>query len=270
MMCDLLNVSRAGFYAWDKRPESRRDQDRQRLLAQIRQARLDSDPSYGSPRIQRELAASGIQVSVNTVAKVMREHGIRSNLHKKFVPRTTDSSHGLKVAENLLDRRFNWKLPNQAWCCDITYIFTDEGVLYLAAVMDLCSRKIVGWAMADHMKASLCVEALQMALKSRRVSPGLICHSDRGVQYASEEYQRVLARHGVVCSMSRLGDCYDNAAAESFWGTLKTEEVYQNRYATRAAARLAIFKYIEVFYNRKRRHSSIGYISPEAFEASLN
>jgi transposase InsO family protein len=269
-MCEVLQVSRAGYYAFDKRPPSHRQQRRAQLEGEIRRAHMDSRKLYGSPRIHRQLLAGGIKVSLNTVAKVMRQRQIRSKIHKKFKPRTTDSSHGLAVADNLLDRRFHWKRPNQAWCCDITYIHTAQGVLYLAAVLDLCSRKIVGWSMADHMKASLCVEALEMALLRRKVPPGLICHSDRGRQYASEDYQRLLNKHQLVCSMSNIGDCYDNAPAESLWGTIKTEEVYQRRYATRAEAQLAIFEFIEVFYNRRRLHSAIGYQSPEAFEAGLN
>ena len=214
-MCDTLNVSRAGYYAWRGRAVSLRQERRDHLAGQIRRVHLDSRQLYGSPRIHQQLRQAGLTVSVNTVAKVMKQRQIRSKIHRKFKPHTTDSSHGLAVAENHLQRRFDWKLPNQAWCCDITYIPTDEGVLYLAAVLDLCSRKIVGWSMAGHMKAGLCVEALEMALQRRPAAPGLICHSDRGKQYASEDYQRVLIKHQLVCSMSRVGDCYDNAPAES-------------------------------------------------------
>jgi transposase InsO family protein len=270
MMCDLLQVSRAGYYAWKNRPVSPRALRREALSAEICRAHADSRGLYGSPRIHQEVIAGGTPACVNTVAKVMREQGLCSKIHRKFVVRTTQSAHSMPVARNVLDRQFNQPLPDRAWCADITYIHTGEGVLYLAAVLDLCSRKIVGWSMADHMRSKLCVDALQMALMGRRAEPGLIVHSDRGVQYASEEYQRVLAGHQAICSMSAVGDCYDNAVAESFWGTLKTEEVYQRKYATRAEARSAIFEYIEVFYNRKRRHSSLGYVSPEAFEAGLN
>lgn len=270
MMCDLLNVSRSGYYAWLQRPVSGRGAWRQEIAGEIRRAHLDSRELYGCPRIHQKLLSEGVKVSLNTVAKIMKQEHIRSKIHRKFKPRTTDSAHGLPVKENLLARRFRQALPNAAWCMDITYIDTDEGILYLAAVIDLCSRKVVGWSMAEHMRAELCGDALKMAIEGRKTSPGLICHSDRGVQYASEEYQRVLASHRMVCSMSAKGDCYDNAVAESFWGTLKTEEVYQTHYATRAQAKLAIFEYIEVFYNRKRLHSSLGYRSPEAFEAGLN
>jgi putative transposase len=270
MMCGLLNVSRSGYYAWLHRPVSLRAARRQEIAGEIRRAHMDSKALYGSPRIHQDLLGRGIKVCVNTVAKVMKQEHIRSKIHKKFKPRTTDSAHGLPVQENLLARRFNLALPDQGWCCDITYIDTDEGVLYLAVVLDLCSRKVVGWSMAQHMRAQLCSDALQMAIGRRKTSPGLICHSDRGVQYASDEYQRLLHGHQMVCSMSAKGDCYDNAVAESFWGTLKTEEVYQTHYATRAQAKLAIFQYIEVFYNRQRLHSTLGYKSPEAFETGLN
>jgi transposase InsO family protein len=266
----MLNVSRSGYYAWRHRPVCRRALRHQQLVGEIRRAHLESRQLYGSPRVHREVTSRGLSVCVNTVAKLMHRQALRSKIHKKFKPRTTDSSHGLPVAQNVLDRQFHQALPDQAWCCDITYIFTGEGILYLAAVVDLCSRKVVGWSMADHMRASLCTAALHMALQRRRPRPGLICHSDRGIQYASEEYQRLLAAHHLICSMSAKGDCYDNAVAESFWGTLKTEEVYQTKYATRAQARLAIFEFIEVFYNRQRLHSALGYQSPEAFEAGLN
>jgi putative transposase len=269
-MCPVLNVSRSGYYAWRNRPLCARALRQAQLAGEIRRAHLDSRQLYGSPRVHREVVSRGIKVCVNTVAKVMRKQVIRSKIHRKFKPRTTNSSHGLPVAGNVLARRFHQALPDKAWCTDITYIFTEEGILYLAAVVDLCSRKVVGWSMADHMRATLCTDALKMALERRKALPGLVCHSDRGVQYASEEYQRLLANHQLICSMSARGDCYDNAVAESFWGTLKTEEVYQSRYATRAQARLAIFQFIEVYYNRKRLHSALGYLSPEVFEAGLN
>jgi transposase InsO family protein len=196
--------------------------------------------------------------------------GIRSRIRRRFIPQTTDSHHGHPVAGNLLDRQFQQPAKDRAWCCDITAIATEEGWLYLAGVMDLCSRRIVGWAMADHLRAELCLDALTMALEQRRPGAGLLHHSDRGVQYACEDYQALLDREGIRCSMSRTGNCYDNAAMESFWGTLKRELVYHERYATREQAKRSIFEYIEVFYNRRRRHSSLGYKSPVEFEASLN
>lgn len=216
------------------------------------------------------LQDQGESVCENTVAKVMRERDIRAKSKKKFVPRTTDSAHALPVAPNRLGRQFHAPRPNQKWAVDITYIRTEEGWLYLAGVIDLCSRRIVGHAMAEHMREGLVAEALAMALIHRQPAPGLLHHSDRGVQYASEDYRHLLQQHGIEVSMSGKGDCWDNAVMESFWATLKNECVYQERYATREQARQSIFEYIEVFYNRQRLHSSIGYQSPEAFEASLN
>ena len=270
LCCAVLEVSRSGYYAWKDRPQSARAGRREILAQKIMAAHLDNRQVYGSPRISRELVNAGEKVCENTVATIMREHGIAAKTKRKFVPVTTDSAHDQPVAENLLDRAFTAALPNRKWTADITYIYTDEGWLYLAGVMDLCSRKIVGWAMADHMRTDLVSEALLMAIVQRHPGKGLLHHSDRGVQYASEDYQHLLASHGIQCSMSGKGDCWDNACQESFWATLKTEEVYLNHYATRDQARQAIFEYIEVFYNRKRLHSSLGYVSPEAFEAGLN
>lgn len=270
IMCEVLHVSRSGYYSWATRSPGEREHRRVELIEQIRQAHEQSMQTYGSPRIHAELAEQEIDVCVNTVAKLMKQAQICSVMHRKFLVRTTDSNHDLPVADNLLDRVFEAKLPNQKWCCDITYIPTGEGFLYLAAVIDLCSRKIVGWSMADHLRTELCSDALDMALRSRRPGNDLIHHSDRGVQYASVDYQRLLQSHKIVVSMSRVGDCYDNAMMESFWGTLKTELVHRRDYATRDQARGSIFQYIACWYNRRRRHSAIGYKSPEQFEASLN
>jgi transposase InsO family protein len=212
----------------------------------------------------------GESVCENTVAKLMKQKGIRSIVRRRFRVRTTQSSHAYPTAPNRLDRCFDQKLPNQAWAADITYVPTDEGWLYLASVIDLCSRRIVGWAMADHLRTELCADALTMALQSRKPGEGLMHHSDRGVQYACGEYRGLLEDHAMTCSMSGKGDCYDNAVMESFFKTLKSELVYQRKYATRAQAKASIFEYIEVFYNRKRRHSSLGYKSPVEYEASLN
>ena len=269
-MCEVLQVSRSGYYAWVDRAPSGREQRRRELIVQIRRAHDQSSGTYGSPRIHAELAAQQTEVCVNTVAKLMKEAGVRSVMHRKFVVQTTDSNHDLPVAPNRLEREFEAERPDQKWCCDITCIPTRQGFLYLAAVMDLCSRRIVGWSMADHLRTELCLDALEMALKSRKPGDGLLHHSDRGVQYASEDYQQLLKAHGIEASMSRRGDCYDNAAMESFWGTLKTELVHQREYQTHPEARQSIFQYIECWYNRKRRHSAIGYKSPEQFEASLN
>ncbi len=269
-MCEVLQVSRGGYYAWVERPPSDRARRREELIEQIRQAHEESAATYGSPRVHAELADRQVEVCVNTVAKLMKQAGIRSVMHRRFVARTTDSNHDLPVAPNLLDRKFEAALPDQKWCCDITYVPTRQGFLYLAAVMDVCSRKIVGWSMADHLRTELCTDALDMALKSRRPGGDLIHHSDRGVQYASVDYQRLLQSRNIVVSMSRVGDCYDNAMMESFWGTLKTELVHHREYGTRDEASSSIFKYIECWYNRRRRHSAIGYKSPDQFEASLN
>lgn len=270
IMCQVLEVSRSGYYAWVHRPLSDRAQRQAELTERIRQAHDASGGIYGSPRIHADLVEQEIDVCVNTVAKLMKKAEIRSVMHRKFVVRTTDSNHGLPVAPNRLDRDFLASAPNQKWCCDITYIPTEEGFLYLAAVMDLCSRRIVGWSMAEHLRTELCTDALAMAIQSRRPGAGLLHHSDRGCQYASLDYQLLLRSGNMQVSMSRSGDCYDNAAMESFWGTLKTELVHHRQYQTREQARQSIFAYIECWYNRRRRHSAIGYKSPEQFEASLN
>jgi transposase InsO family protein len=269
-VCAVLEVSRSGYYAWLKRPDSARAIWRQELAAKIKAVHQENRKVYGSPRIHRALEAQGESVCENTVAAVMQEQQIRAKTKRKFVPRTTEANHAFAVADNVLDRQFTAELPNQKWAADITYIPTDEGWLYLAGVIDLCSRKIVGWAMADHMRTDLVSDALKMAVTHRRPGKGLLHHSDRGVQYASEDYQYLLQSLGMEPSMSGKGDCWDNACAESFWSTLKTELVHHEQYATREQARASIFEYIEVFYNRKRLHSSIGYLSPETFEASLN
>jgi transposase InsO family protein len=270
IMCEVLQVSRSGYYAWVDRPASARLERQEQLIEHIRQSHQESEGTYGSPRIREDLVEQGIDVCVNTVAKLMKQADIRSIMHRQFVVHTTDSNHDQPVAPNILDREFQAELPNQKWCCDITYITTDEGFLYLAGVIDLCSRKIIGWSMDDHLRTELCTDALDMAIRSRRPGEDLIHHSDRGVQYASSDYQRLLQSHNICVSMSGVGDCYDNAAMESFWGTLKTELVYHRKYRTREEARQSIFKYIECWYNRRRRHSAIGYKSPEQFEASLN
>jgi transposase InsO family protein len=286
VMCQTLGVSRSGYYDWRTRPPSTRLKRREELADQIRQAHAESGQAYGSPRVYIELAQAGVAVCVNTVARVMRDQGIRSVRARKFRVRTTNSAHAHPIADNLLNRDFTADLPDQKWAADISYIETDQGWLYIAGVIDLCSRRIVGWAMADHMKADLCLDALIMALARRKPNlagdkeggggsegsgGGLIHHSDRGVQYACGAYRELLDSRGLACSMSRRGDCYDNAAMESFWATLKTELVYPGGgYATRAQATASIFKWIECWYNRKRRHSALGYKSPDEFERELN
>lgn len=270
VMCRVLQVSRSGYYAWRRRPMSCRKSRQATLLEEIRQSHRESRGIYGAPRIHRDLKARGIPCSRNTVAKLMHQHHLRSRLTRRFVIRTTDSRHAHPIARNLLQRRFHWERPNQAWCCDLTYVPTDEGWLYLAVVVDLCSRKVVGWSMADHLRSQLVEEALKMALAQRHPEAGVIHHSDRGVQYACESYRQLLESHGMIPSMSGIGECYDNAVAERFMGALKTEWIHQERYATREQARLSVFEYIEVFYNRHRRHSTLGYVSPEEYERRFN
>ena len=268
--CRVLQVSRSGLYAWLKRSPSARQCRRDGMAVRIRAVHADNRRVYGSPRICKAMNDDGHQISVNTVARIMRLEGIRAKAKRAFVPRTTDSCHNRPVAPNLLDRQFDADRCDRKWAADITYVPTDEGWLYVAGVLDLHSRRLVGWSMADHMETSLVGDALSMALSRRQVSKGLVHHSDRGVQYASMQYQRLLEKHGIAVSMSGKGDCYDNAMMESFWSTLKTELVHLEHYATRQQARQSIFDYIETFYNRRRLHSSLGYVSPETFEAASN
>lgn len=266
LMCRVLEVCRGGYYAWVKRPPGPRAKRRRELTAAIRQAHEASRKTYGSPRVHRQLRAKGVACCENTVAKLMRENDLFSKVKRKFKVSTTDSNHAYAVADNTLDQDFSAAAPNRVWVADITYIPTAEGWLYLAAVLDLYSRKVVGWSMADHLRTELVADALTLAIDHRKPGKDLLHHSDRGVQYASDAYQGLLAEHGMACSMSRRGNCYDNAAMESFFGTLKTELVHHEKYATRAAARQSIFEYIEVFYNRQRLHSTLGYLSPADFE----
>ena len=265
-LCSALEVSKAGFYAWLDRPKSPQEQRRDTLLGEIRAIHQTVKGRYGSPRLHAELLARGHTCALNTVARLMQEAGIVARTHKKFRPHTTGSNHGLQVADNLLERQFQPQGPDQVWVGDITYIPTGEGWLYLAVVEDLYSRRIVGWSMDSSMTSRLVVDALEMAVQQRLPGEDLLAHSDRGSQYASEHYQRVLAGHGITCSMSQRANCWDNAPAESFFATLKKELVHLEDFATRAKARTAIFEYIEMFYNRQRLHSTLGYKSPEAFE----
>lgn len=266
-MCRTLGVSKAGYYAWLKRPPSRQEARRRDLAVKIRQAHVANRRIYGSPRIHRELIADGEKVCRHTVARIMRQEQIRSIIARPFVVHTTDSRHDHPVHENRLNRQFYAEKPNQKWCADITCIPTKQGMLYLAAVIDLFSRKIVGWSMSESMPVDLVADALKMALARRQPDGPLLHHSDRGAQYACGVYQVLLAKEGIICSMSRIGNCYDNAVMESFFGTLKKECVRPNgSYATLKEARRSIFDYIEMFYNRRRRHSSLGYLSPEEFE----
>jgi putative transposase len=270
VMCDILEVSRSGFYDWNGRDKSRQEKHRAALTIQIKVAFEESRRTYGSPRLTRELSGGGYRACRNTIAKIMRKEGLFGRRPKRFVPKTTDSAHDLPIAENILDRQFKAGAGTPAWVTDITYIPTREGWLYLAAVMDLRTREILGWAMADNMRVELVHDALSMAIARRTPGEHLLHHSDRGTQYACQGYRKLLAERQITSSMSRTGNCYDNAVMESFWATLKTEEVYRHDYLTRQQATAAIFNYIEIFYNRQRRHSALGYVSPEAFEATLN
>jgi transposase InsO family protein len=265
-MCSILGVSPAGYYAWRARPESRRAAIDRSLVADIVRVHRDSGGRYGSPRVHAVLRAHGRGVSRGRIERLMRRYGIRAIMMRPRRLRTTDSRHDLPIAPNLLDRRFTAPAPNRVWLADITYIPTGEGWLYLAAVMDLYSRKIVGWAMRDHLRSELPMAALIMALQHQRPGAGLIHHSDRGVQYACDAYRAALQRADIRASMSRKGDCLDNAPMESFFHTLKTELVHHRKYATRADAQRDLFAFIEGFYNRTRLHSSIGYISPVEME----
>jgi putative transposase len=267
-MCRVLKVSRSGFYAWRDRPASNRAESRRRLIRMIKEIHQESRENYGSPRVHRELLTRGEKCCVNTVARYMRENDIAAKTRRKF-KHTTDSNHSYPVTRNVLDRQFEQTEPNRAWVSDITYVPTREGWLYLATVLDLFSRRIVGWSMSQRIDRHLVIDALEMAVSNRRPPPGLIHHSDRGSQYASNEYQALLKEHGMVCSMSRKGNCWDNAVMESFFRSLKTELVYHEDFATRAEARAAIFEYVEVFYNRIRLHSSLGYLSPVHYELAI-
>ena len=266
VMCRVLRVSPSGFYAWRDRPVSDQAARRTELAKKVQQIFKDNRRVYGSPRVHEQLLADGDRCSVNTVAKIMRDQGLQAKGSKRFKPITTDSKHGQPVAGNLLQRDFIATAPNQKWVADITYIPTRMGWLYLAAVLDVFSRRVVGWSVADHMRADLVCEALGMAIGKRKPPGGLIHHSDRGVQYASGSYQDLLRVCGITCSMSRKGNCYDNAKMESFMGTLKVELVHGSDWVDHDQAGQAVFEYIEVFYNRVRLHSSLGYKSPLDYE----
>lgn len=268
VMCEVFGVAPSGFYAWLERPESGRAKRARELTEEIRVVHEEARRIYGSPKVHQELVARGRKVNRKTVARLMKEAGIGSKVCKKFRVQTTDSDHDNPVAENVLDRNFAVDELDTVWGTDITYIHTDEGVLYLAGIMDLCSRKIIGWSMSDTMTADLVLDAMNAAIRTRLPGPGLLHHSDRGVQYTCARYRELLSAHAVTPSMSRTGNCYDNAVVESFWGKLKTEMVYHEHFATRQQARAAVFDYIETFYNRRRLHAALGYVSPEAFEAS--
>ncbi len=265
VLCRILAVSRAGFYAAQARPAAAHTRRDQQLAVAIAAIHAETRQRYGSPRVHTELRARGQRVSRKRVARLMRQRDLAARRRRRYRV-TTDSRHPFPVAANVLARQFTAPAPDAVWVTDITYIPTGEGWLYLAVILDLYSRGIVGWAMSDRITQPLTLDALGMALARRRPREGLLHHSDRGSQYASGDYQTALGRQGIVGSMSRRGDCWDNAVAESFFATLKVELVHDALWSTRAAARGAVFEYIEIFYNQQRRHSSLGFLSPLAFE----
>ncbi len=271
LMCRVLEVSVAGFYAYCRRPESWRAVMDDVLMAHVRVAFAESGETYGAPRVQHELRAAGLATSTKRVARLMREAGLAARRRRGRRVVTTDSTHTDPIAPNRLNRHFDVHgvALDRVWVGDITYIPTREGFLYLSTVLDLGSRRCVGWAMRDTMEVDLVTSALRMARDARQPAPGLIFHSDRGSQYASAAYRTELAAHAMLASMSRKGDCYDNAVAESFFATLEFELVMTSDWHTRDEARRAIFRYIETWYNRKRRHSTLGYVSPAEYEAQL-
>ncbi len=264
-MCRHLGLSPSGYYSWEKRPVSRRRQEDERLIPKIRDSHRGSRGTYGSPRVYDDLKDQGETAGRHKIARLMRENGITARPLKKF-RKTTDSNHSFPVAPNLLERRFNVDSPDQVWVSDITYIWTARGWAYLAVIVDLFSRRVVGWALENHMRTELVLKALEMARGHRNIPPGLIFHSDRGVQYASKEFREKLAEYGIIQSMSRKGDCWDNAVAESFFATIKRELVRKCFWLNQKAARAGIHEYIEVFYNRRRKHSTNGNLSPVEYE----
>jgi transposase InsO family protein len=265
VLCAVLGVSRTGYYAWGTRPAAPRTREDQQLAVEIAAVHAASRRRYGRPRVLRELRDRGRRTSGKRVARLMRAQGLWARRPRRFRT-TTITDPALAVAPNVLNRCFTAPAPNTVWVTDLTYLWTAEGWLYLVVILDLFSRRVVGWALRDRMTRHLALEALTMALGRRQPPTGLIHHSDRGSQYASGEYRRALAARGIVCSMSRRGDCWDNAVAESFFSTLKLELAYETTWPTRAAARTDVFEYLEVFYNGQRRHSALDYLSPIAFE----
>ena len=267
LMCRTLGVSRAGFYEWLGRSESDRAKANRELLAVIRDSFAQSDQTYGSPRVWRDLIAWGYRCSENRVARLMLAAGLKARRKRRRLPEDVGVRPEHSIAPNLLDRQFEATAPNQRWVADFTYIWTDEGWLYFAVVLDLFSRRIVGWSMSQEMTAELVTDALVMALWRRGKPRELLHHSDQGSQYTSERFQTLLSEFGITCSMSRRGDVWDNSAMESFFSSLKTERTTRSRYRTRHQARADVFDYVERFYNIRRRHSTIGYVSPAEFES---
>jgi transposase InsO family protein len=270
-MCFVLKVSRSGYYGWLKKPKSERRKENEVILEAIKALRQEEPKKqvYGSPRLTRELCDQGIQCGKNRVAGIMKDNGIKAKTKKRF-KQTTDSQHNNSIAPDLLEREFAASAPDQVYVTDITYIWTMEGWLYLAVVLDLFSRMVVGWAMSMRINTDLVIEALNMAVLSRRPGKGLIVHSDKGTQYASYDYRMRLSKYGFRQSMGSTGDCYDNAVAESFFHTMKTEWVFFERYQTRSQAKTSLFDYMETFYNRERRHSTLNYLSPWNYEQKFS
>lgn len=262
----MLDVSRSGYYKWRKTPPSERKKQREELSKRIQYHYDDNYGLYGSPKITHLLRQEGLLVGQKTVGRLMKERGLRSRTTRKFRVQTTDSNHNMPVGPNLLNQQFSTKAPNKVWVTDITYIRTREGMLYLASVMDLFSRRIVGWAIQERMTVDLVNQALDAAYTAKAPKPGLIHHSDRGSQYASKEYRAKLKGYKMTCSMSRKGNCYDNACIESYHSILKRELVYLTKFKNKKEARQRIYWYLEFFYNRKRIHSYLGYMSPDRFE----
>ena len=265
-LCRVLEVSRSGFYASTRRPASSRSVEDSRVVAEVAAVFEEHKGRYGSVRITRELRDSGLSVGRHRVRRLMRQAALRVRRRRRCWVRTTDSRHRHPIAPNLLARNFTVDAANRAWVADITYLPTRAGWLYLAVILDLYSRAVVGWSMSRRIDGTLTLDALDAALLRRTVEPGLIAHSDRGTQYAATEYQDRLRQHGMICSMSRKGDCWDNAVAESFFATLKLELLGDDIFADHATARTLVFEYIEAYYNRRRRHSALGYVSPAAYE----
>jgi putative transposase len=266
--CEVLGVSVSGFYAWKNRPASARQSNDMVMLAHIRAEFATSNETYGSPRMHEDLKDQGLAIGLNRVARLMSENGMKARQKTRF-KKTTDSDHGGPVADNILDQDFTATAPDQKWGVDISYIWTAEGWLYLAIVLDLFSRRIVGWQLSDRMQRGLAMAALQRAINLRRPPPGLIHHSDRGSQYCSDDYRRMLRDHGFIASMSGRGNCYDNAMVETVFKTIKSELIWRTAFTTRDQAAKAIGQYIEGFYNPRRRHSGLGYVSPAKFEATF-
>lgn len=264
-MCKVLGVSKSGYYAWLKRPKSKQHERKEKLTGQIKRVYLESRRNYGSPKITKQLHLEGVHVSQKTVSKIMQEEGIRSKTVKKYKA-TTNSKHNLPVYPNLLAQKFKVDHPGKAWVADITYIWTSAGWLYLATIMDLFSRRIIGWAMSERMTKDLVILSLKRAMRTQPPQLNLIHHSDRGSQYASKEYQQILRENGIITSMSRKGNCYDNACIESFHSVIKKELIFHEKYKTREQAKKSIIEYIVSFYNYKRIHSYTNYMSPIAYE----